>query len=168
MITIRAANLSDTAIVADFNLRMAWETEQRRLDISRVQAGVAALLSDSARGTYFLAETEKDGATVVAGQLLITYEWSDWRNGKFWWIQSVYVAVKHRQSGVFRALFDHIQQLALARRDVCGLRLYVEQNNDRAQHTYATLGMIKTHYEVFETDLRRKSKLAPPATRAKL
>src|SRR6266705_3348374 len=106
MITIRAATLSDTAVVADFNLRMAWETEQRRLDISRVQAGVTALLSDSAKGTYFLAEAEKDGATVVAGQLLITYEWSDWRNGNFWWIQSVYVAEEFRARGIFRALFD--------------------------------------------------------------
>src|SRR6266705_6917547 len=117
MITIRAATLSDTAVVADFNLRMAWETEQRRLDISRVQAGVAALLSDSAKGTYFLAETEKDGATVVNGQLLITYEWSDWRNGNFWWIQSVYVAEEFRGNGIFRALFNHVHALAKARED---------------------------------------------------
>jgi|SRR5882672_7893301 len=152
MITIRAANLSDTAIVADFNLRMAWETEQRRLDISRVQAGVAALLSDSARGTYFLAETEKDGATVVAGQLLITYEWSDWRNGNFWWIQSVYVAEEFRGRGIFRALFDHIHVLARARKDVCGLRLFMDAHNSGARRTYERLGLKQTNYEMFEID----------------
>ena len=152
MITIRAATLSDTALVADFNLRMAWETEQCRLDISRVQAGVAALLNDSAKGTYFLAETEKDGATVVAGQLLITYEWSDWRNGNFWWIQSVYVSEEFRTRGVFRALFDHIQTLARARNDVCGLRLYMDAHNQGARRTYERLGLQPTNYEMFEID----------------
>ena len=152
MITIRAATLSDTAVVADFNLRMAWETEQRRLDISRAQAGVAALLSDSAKGTYFLAETEKDGATVVAGQLLITYEWSDWRNGNFWWIQSVYVSEGFRARGIFRALFDHIQTLARARKDVCGLRLYMDAHNHGARRTYERLGLQPTNYEMFEID----------------
>ena len=144
--------MSDTALVADFNLRMAWETEQRRLDISRVQAGVAALLSDSAKGTYFLAETEKEGETVVAGQLLITYEWSDWRNGNFWWIQSVYVAEQFRGSGVFRALFNHIQALAKARKDVCGLRLYMDADNKKARQAYERLGLKQTNYQVFETD----------------
>ena len=144
--------MSDTEIVADFNLRMAWETEQRRLDLSRVQAGVAALLSDSAKGTYFLAETEKDGAKVVAGQLLITYEWSDWRNGNFWWIQSVYVSEEFRARGVFRALFDHIQTLARARKDVCGLRLYMDAHNHGARRTYERLGLQPTNYEMFEID----------------
>jgi len=152
MITIRVANPSDTAIVADFNLRMAWETEERRLDAARVQAGVAALLSDSAKGTYFLAEAEKDGAVVVAGQLLITYEWSDWRNGNFWWIQSVYVIEEFRGRGVFRALFDHIHTLAKARKDVCGLRLYMDAHNDTARRTYEHLGLGRTNYEMFEID----------------
>src|SRR5437016_8786321 len=150
MITIRAATLSDTAVLADFNLRMAWETEQRRLDISRVQAGVAALLSDSAKGTYFLAEIEKHGPTVVAGQLLITYEWSDWRNGNFWWIQSVYVAEEFRARGVFRALFNHVHTLAKGRKDVCGLRLYMDAQNQTARQTYERLGMKQTDYELFE------------------
>ena len=131
---------------------MAWETEQRRLDISRVQAGVAALLSDSAKGTYFLAETEKEGETVVAGQLLITYEWSDWRNGNFWWIQSVYVSEEFRARGIFGALFDHIQRLARARKDVCGLRLYMDAHNDGARRTYERLGLQPTNYEMFEID----------------
>jgi ribosomal protein S18 acetylase RimI-like enzyme len=161
---IRKARLADAPVIAEFNTRLAWETEKLKLTPKTIQHGVRAALKDSTKGTYFVAEHE--GA--VVGQLLITFEWSDWRNGNFWWIQSVYVAAEHRQRGVFRALFDHAQKLARARRDGCGLRLYVEQNNDRAQRTYAQLGMVKTHYEVFEMDLRRKTKLAPPRTRAKL
>ena len=161
---IRKARLTDVVAIADFNTRLAWETERLRLDNQVIQAGVRAVLKDAAKGTYFVAEI--DGA--VVGQLLITYEWSDWRNGNFWWIQSVYVAAEHRQSGVFRALFAHIHRLAQSRRDVCGLRLYVEKNNRRAQRTYAKLGMTKTHYEVFETDFRLKSKLASLSTRDKL
>ena len=161
---IRKARLADCAIIADFNVRMAWETEKLRLDQQTIHCGVRAALQDAAKGTYFVAEIDGE----VAGQLLITREWSDWRNGNFWWIQSVYVTAEHRQSGVFRALFDHVQKLAQSRRDVCGLRLYVEQNNHRAQRTYAKLGMTKTHYQIFETDFRRNSKLASSRTRAKL
>lgn len=161
---IRKARLADCAIIAEFNTRLAWETEKLKLDAQTIRRGVWAALKVSTKGTYFVAESEG----VVIGQLLITHEWSDWRNGNFWWIQSVYVAAEHRQAGVFRGLFAHVQQLAQSRRDVCGLRLYVEKNNDRAQRTYAKLGMTKTHYEVFETDLRPKTKLAPSRTRAKL
>jgi ribosomal protein S18 acetylase RimI-like enzyme len=155
---IRKARLADYTIIAEFNTRLAWETEKLKLDAQTIRRGVRAVLKDATKGTYFIAEHKG----LVVGQLLITYEWSDWRNGNFWWIQSVYVAATHRQAGVFRALFAQIQKLAKSRRDVCGLRLYVEKNNDRAQHTYAKLGMTKTHYEVFETDLRRKTKLARP------
>ncbi len=161
---IRKARATDATVIADFNTRLAWETEQIKLDAQTIQRGVRAVLRDASKGTYFVAEHE--GA--VVGQLLITSEWSDWRNGNFWWIQSVYVTAEHRQAGVFRTLFAQIQKLAEARRDVCGLRLYVEQNNNRAQRTYAKLGMTKTHYEVFETNLRLKTKLAPHRTRAKL
>jgi ribosomal protein S18 acetylase RimI-like enzyme len=161
---IRKARLADCPIIAEFNTRLAWETEKLKLDAPTIRRGVRAVLNDAAKGTYLVAEME--GA--VVGQLLITYEWSDWRNGNFWWIQSVYVAAAHRQSGVFRRLFEHVEQLAQSRRDACGLRLYVEKNNQRAQLTYAKLGMTKTHYEMFETDLRAKTKLAPPRTRAKL
>lgn len=161
---IRKARLAEAPVIAEFNTRLAWETERLKLDAKTVRQGVRAVLKDSTKGTYFVAEH----AGAVVGQLLITLEWSDWRNGNFWWIQSVYVAAAHRQNGVFRALSNHVQKLARARRDVCGLRLYVEQNNDRAQRTYARLGMVKTHYQVFELDLRGKTKLAPPRTRAKL
>jgi ribosomal protein S18 acetylase RimI-like enzyme len=145
---IRKAQASDAAIITDFNVRMAQETEQRELQRPRVRRGVTALLKDAAKGAYFLAEV--DG--VVAGQLSITTEWSDWRNGNFWWIQSVYVAPEFRQRGVFRALYTHVHKLAKSRRNVCGLRLYVENNNSRAQRAYERLGMKATHYQFFEID----------------
>jgi GNAT superfamily N-acetyltransferase len=110
--------------------------------------GVAALIKSPARGTYFVAEEKGE----VVGQLLITYEWSDWRNGNFWWIQSVYVREEFRGKGIFRALFEHVHRLAKKRSDVCGLRLYVEANNASAQKTYTRLGMKKTFYEMYETD----------------
>jgi ribosomal protein S18 acetylase RimI-like enzyme len=147
-IRIRQATLLDSATVADFNSRMALETENRRLDPDRVHKGVTALLKDSSKGTYFVAEW--DGK--IVGQLLITFEWSDWRNGTFWWIQSVYVAGESRGSGVFRALFQHVEALAKEAEDVCGLRLYVEAENKGAQDTYVRLGMKRTNYEMFESD----------------
>ena len=131
---------------------MAWETEKRRLDPDRAAKGVSALLNDPAKGTYYMAEVETAGRAAIAGQLLITYEWSDWRNGNFWWIQSVYVAEEYRSAGVFKALYNHVHALAKSRSDVCGLRLYVEAHNTRAQQAYQRLGMKKTDYEFFEID----------------
>jgi ribosomal protein S18 acetylase RimI-like enzyme len=147
---IRKARAADAAVIADFNTRLAWETEQLRLDPRTILRGVRAALQDARKGTYFVAEHE--GA--VIGQLLITCEWSDWRNGHFWWIQSVYVAAEHRQTGVFRRLFTHVQTRAKARRAVCGLRLYVEPDNRRAQRTYARLGMTRKRYAIYETEFR--------------
>ena len=145
--------MTDAPFIADSNLCLALETEHRQLDRARVGAGVEALLNDPAKGTYFVAEC--DGT--LAGQLLVTHEWSDWRNGNFWWIQSVYVEETSRGGGVFRALFEHIQTLAKSRKDVCGLRLYVEANNARAQEAYRRLGMNKTPYEMFEIDFTKES-----------
>jgi GNAT superfamily N-acetyltransferase len=99
-----------------------------------------------------VAEIHTDGVPAIVGQVLITYEWSDWRNGNFWWIQSVYVAEKFRGQGIFRALFNHVDALAKARTDVCGLRLYVDAHNASARKTYERLGMKRTNYELFETD----------------
>jgi GNAT superfamily N-acetyltransferase len=127
---------------------MARETEQRDLDPKRVRDGVRALLDDPAKGIYFVAEAE--GA--VAGQLLLTYEWSDWRNGIFWWIQSVYVVEPLRGRGIFRALFEHVHTLAKSRADVCGLRLYMDAHNGPARQTYERLGLQQTNYQVFEID----------------
>jgi GNAT superfamily N-acetyltransferase len=150
-IIICEAKVKDTAIIAQFNARLAWETERRRLGRSRLTAGVKALLSDSAKGTYFVARIGDS----VAGQLLITYEWSDWRNGNFWWLQSVYVARRYRGQGVFRALFKHVERLARAEGNVCGIRLYMEQENARARKVYSDLGLRETNYQVFELEWRK-------------
>jgi GNAT superfamily N-acetyltransferase len=152
-IKIRQAELSDAAVVADFNLRLAAETEDLRLDPECVAAGVTALLQDPAKGLYFVAEV--NGA--VVGQLMITYEWSDWRNGNIWWLQSVYVKPEFRRTGIFRALFQHLEDLARAREDVSGLRLYMHADNSRARESYERLGMQHTKYEVFEKGLGKRS-----------
>ena len=131
---------------------MAWETEKRQLDPERVRTGVTSLLRDSTKGTYFVAEVRTERVRAVAGQLLITSEWSDWRNGNFWWIQSVYVAQAFRGNGVFRALFRHVQAEARTRADVCGLRLYMDAHNTQARKAYERLGLKQTNYEVFEMD----------------
>ena len=146
--TIRAARTDDADTIARFNLGIARETESLELDRERLAAGVRSVLADPAKASYFLAEV--DGR--VVGQMMITYEWSDWRNGVFWWIQSVYVDGEHRQQGVFRDLYQHVARLAEADPEVCGLRLYVEEENLRAQQTYARLGMERTPYQVFEVD----------------
>jgi len=147
-VTIRQATMKDTDVIVRFNVLMAKETESIPLDGNRLRKGVEAILSDPLKGIYFVAE--QNGA--VVGQLMITYEWSDWRNGNFWWIQSVYVDATARGSGVFTALFKHVHRLASSRNDVCGLRLYVEANNSKARQTYERLGMKKSHYEMYETD----------------
>lgn len=142
---IRQASGEDAATIADFNRRMAMETEQLALDPETVRNGVRAALADKTKASYFVAEV--DGA--VVGQLMITHEWSDWRNGDLWWIQSVYVHPDHRRGGVFKALYQHVQRAARAA-GAAGLRLYVERDNAVAQHSYAKLGMSMTHYAVME------------------
>lgn len=156
---IRKAQISDTEIIANFNSRLAWETEHRRLNLPRVRKGVAALLTDATKGVYFVAE-EKGR---VIGQILITPEWSDWRNGNFWWIQSVYVEEEFRQRGVFRNLYAHVYQLARTQPDVCGLRLYVEEENSLAQKAYERLGMKESSYKFFEIDFVLKKHRRNPA-----
>jgi ribosomal protein S18 acetylase RimI-like enzyme len=145
-LTIRQAILKDADILARFNVELAKESENLVLDAAVVKAGVEALLRDPAKGTYFVAEA---GGAVV-GQLLITHEWSDWRNGDFWWLQSVYVRSDFRRRGVFQALFDHVLASAKRQGDVAGIRLYVEKHNDPALKTYRRLGLKETHYHVME------------------
>jgi ribosomal protein S18 acetylase RimI-like enzyme len=152
-VTIRMARPSDADVIAAANAAMAWETEALRLDPGRLGEGVRALLRDPARGFYLVAE---DAGRVV-GQLMITTEWSDWRNGNFWWIQSVHVAPEHRRRGVFRSLYAAIEARARADASCCGLRLYVERHNERAKATYAALGMQAACYELFEVDFTRES-----------
>jgi ribosomal protein S18 acetylase RimI-like enzyme len=127
---------------------MAAETEGRDLDRARLEAGIAHALGDASRGTYFVAE--RDGR--VAGALLVTREWSDWRDGWFLWIQSVYTRPEARRSGIYRALYRHVVDTARAAGDVCGIRLYVERENRRAQATYEALGMRESCYRIYEVD----------------
>lgn len=143
---IRRATLADHDTLVRFNCAMALETEGKILDSQRIVPGVRRALEDPERGRYLLAEIEGR----VVGQLMLTREWSDWRNGWIWWIQSVYVDPAFRRVGVFRALFRHVQQEARNDSDVVGLRLYVEGNNRIAQETYARLGLCLTSYQVME------------------
>jgi GNAT superfamily N-acetyltransferase len=148
-ISVREATLPDVPIIADFNVRLARESENLALDPARVETGVRAMLTDSAKGIYYVAEI----GGVMAGQLMITYEWSDWRNGLIWWIQSVYVKPEFRRAGVFRALFRHVQGLARVQADVCTLRLYVHAENAHAHRSYERMGMSLTKYQVYELEL---------------
>ena len=142
---IRDARPDDLAVLVDYNARLAAETENLTLDRAVLEAGVRNGLADPARARCFVAEL--DGR--VAGQLMLTHEWSDWRNGDIWWIQSVYVAAEFRRRGVFRALFEHVRRLA-RESGVVGLRLYVERNNAPARATYLGLGLAETHYVLME------------------
>jgi len=145
---VRAASFEDAPTVAQFNASLAEETEGISLDRARLEAGVRAALEDPAKGRYFIAE---DGGK-IAGQLMITYEWSDWRNGFIWWIQSVYVPAASRNRGVFRALYEAGEREARAHGGVRGIRLYVESHNTRAQQVYERMGMKRAPYQVFELD----------------
>jgi GNAT superfamily N-acetyltransferase len=147
-ISVRPAVASDAEFLAHGNAAMALETEHKQLDAAVVGAGVRAALLDTGKGRYFIAE--RDGQRV--GQLMFTYEWSDWRNGTFWWVQSVYVVPVARRSGVFRALFRHVEGLARDDPAVCGIRLYVERENTHAQATYRHCGLEDAGYTVMEVD----------------
>ncbi len=146
MIEVRTAVRRDAAAIAEFQVRMARETEGLELDPPTVARGVAAVFDEPAKGKYYVAE---NGGR-LAGCLLTTPEWSDWRSAWIWWIQSVYVAPEARRRGVFRSLYAHVRRLAEARADVCGIRLYVDKRNTRAQEVYRSLGMCGDHYQVFE------------------
>jgi ribosomal protein S18 acetylase RimI-like enzyme len=145
-VIIRRATPDDVSVLVAFNSAIALETEDKRLDTAVLTAGVRAVFADPARGFYTVAE--RDGE--VVGQMMITYEWSDWRNGWFWWVQSVYVRADARRSGVFRLLYRHIEELASADPTVIGLRLYFETDNHHAQATYRALGMADTTYGLME------------------
>ncbi len=143
---IRDATNGDAAIIADFNDRMCQETEGESLEPGLIGPGVKRLLADTANGRYWLGEIDDR----VVGQIMVTYEWSDWRDGRIWWIQSVYVHADYRRQGIFRALYRHVESLAMEDRDACGLRLYVDRDNQRAKRTYDSLGMIETRYRIME------------------
>jgi len=145
-ITIREATEADAAIISQYNINMAWETEGKKLNKKKITAGVKSLFNKPEYGFYMVAETEGE----IVASLMITFEWSDWRDGLFWWIQSVYVISDHRRKGIYRAMYNAVLKLAINHPDVCGCRLYVENENINAQKTYEALGMSETHYTMYE------------------
>ena len=150
-IRIRTAQREDLDALVDFSVALALESEGVRLDRATVTKGITAVLKDPTKATYYVAECRTEsGAYALAGQLMITYEWSDWRNGTFLWIQSVFVGSEFRRKGVFRALYGHVIERP-SEPDVCGVRLYVHHSNENARQTYLNLGMIDAGYSILET-----------------
>jgi len=143
---IRPAQKEDVVSLVEFNQAMALETEGKRLDEQVLRGGVEAVFRDTQKGFYVVAEN--DGK--IAGGLMITFEWSDWRGQWFWWIQSVYILPEYRGQGVYRMLYEFVKEKAKESKDVCGFRLYVEKENARAQKVYEKLGMKSSHYLMYE------------------
>lgn len=143
----RPAVIDDARIIAQFNQAMAQETEGKSLDLTTLDEGVQGVFDEPSHGRYLVAESETGD---VVGCLLITYEWSDWRSGQVWWVQSVYVQPDHRRRGVFKLLYKKVKALGAADGGVCGYRLYVEKDNTNAQQTYKGLGLTPTPYLLFE------------------
>lgn len=150
-LTVRVARAADGDAFVRFNCAMALETENKRLDEAVVRPGVEAVFADASRGFYVLAESA--GSIVAA--LMVTFEWSDWRNANFWWIQSVYVTPEFRRRGVYRRLYDYVRDRARSHDGVCGFRLYVEKDNVAAQKVYESLGMSASDYLMYEEALER-------------
>jgi ribosomal protein S18 acetylase RimI-like enzyme len=145
-VVVRKAEDKDATIITEFNTAMALETENKALEPDVVAAGVRGLLRNPGAGFYVVAEVQG----IVAASLMITTEWSDWRNGTFWWIQSVFVRAQFRRQGLYRRLYHYVLDLSKQEGGVCGFRLYVEQDNLTAQATYRSLEMEETHYKIFE------------------
>ena len=145
---VRLADKTDIAALVAFNRAMAFETESKDLAADVLTPGVAAVFDDANKGFYVVAEL--DG--VVVGGLLVTFEWSDWRNSWFWWIQSVYIKPEYRGRSIYSRLYEFVKNLADERGDVCGFRLYVEKENEHAQRVYERLGMHQSHYLAYEEE----------------
>ncbi len=145
-IIYRNATPADADTIVDLQVRMAWETEEYRLDRDTCARGVAAVFEQPGLGTYHVAEL--DGQVVAS--LMITYEWSDWRARRVWWIQSVYVVPEARRRGIYKGLYQRILDLLNEDEAIAGVRLYVDRRNVSAQHVYERLGMHGEHYKVFE------------------
>ena len=143
---IRLAEERDTAALVEFNQAMALETEGKTLDAQILKSGVESVFHDEKKGFYVVAEENGQ----IVGGLMITFEWSDWRDAWFWWIQSVYILPSFRGRGIYRLLYDFVKEAALEKEDVCGFRLYVEKENTGAQKVYEKLGMEVSHYLMYE------------------
>ena len=149
-IIVREATRHDTDDIVRFQQEMALETEGKILDEVTLKNGITAIFDSSEKGFYLVAEVDGN----LVGSLLITYEWSDWRNATFWWIQSVFVDGNWRRKGIYRSMHDHVLSYAESREGICGIRLYVERTNKIAQQTYSDLGMTHSHYDLYETELK--------------
>jgi ribosomal protein S18 acetylase RimI-like enzyme len=143
---IRQAILEDANALADFNIKMAYETEAIKLKPEVITAGVKKMIENPAMGFYLVVEVDN----VIQASLMVTTEWSDWRNGLFWWIQSVYVQPDYRRKGLYSAMYNQVRKLSLSQANVCGYRLYVERDNINAKKTYQSLGMHETEYFLYE------------------
>ena len=148
-LTVRPGTHDDLDALVASQLAMAGETEGKTLDAAQLRKGVIAVLGSPDKGFYLVAQTRDK----IVGTLLITYEWSDWRNATFWWVQSVYVDPAWRRRGTYRAMHEYVRNAATVRKDVCGLRLYVDKDNHVAQLTYADLGMVSSRYDMYEMDI---------------
>ncbi len=152
-IELRPADASDIELLVEFNQAHAAEVEDKGLDAQVLRKGIAHLMDEPRDGFYLIADvlSDSDKGSVAAGTLMVTTEWSDWRNAQFWWIQSVYVRPQYRRNGVYSALHNEVAARARAA-NACGLRLYVEKDNSGAQATYRNHGMDETYYLMFEDD----------------
>ncbi|HEY5627833.1 MAG TPA: N-acetyltransferase [Nitrospira sp.] len=159
---IRPARITDVESIVAFSTAMALETEERHLDQARLRQGTLSLLTSAEHGFFLVAEQSRGGASQLVGQLMITFEWSDWRNGVFWWVQSVYVAPSWRRQGIFRLMHEAIVERAKADPSVCGIRLYVERDNRNAQTVYQRVGLAPSGYTVYEHDFVLIRELPPP------
>lgn len=145
-IKIRIAEEKDADAMIEFNQAMAFETEGKRLDPKKISAGVKAVFGDDRKGFYVVAENED--AEIIGG-LMVSYEWSDWRNGWFWWIQSVYILPEGRGKGIYSRLYEFVKEEASKAGEVCGFRLYVDLENKHAQKVYESVGMFASNYLIF-------------------
>lgn len=146
MYRIRLAEKKDSGSIIEFQMLMAKESEGIDLDKAILSDGVISVFNDSAKGRYFVVESEDK----AIASMMVTYEWSDWRNKNVWWLQSVYVLPQHRGKGVFRLMYEHVQKLVLDDNNIAGIRLYVDNSNTNAIKVYQSLGMNGDHYRVFE------------------
>jgi len=156
---VRPARMEDVDMLVTFSAAMALETEGRRLDMDRLRRGTQRVFDSPTRGFYVVAELPQESSPGVIGQLLVTYEWSDWRDATFWWIQSLYVHPDWRRRGVYRRMHEYVRQQARSRSDVCGLRLYVEAGNTGAQAAYRQTGLFPSSYRIIEEDFVFSNKM---------
>lgn len=148
---IRKARIEDLETIVKFNYNLAKETEDKELDLEILTKGVQAILSDSSKGQYYVYVIDNK----VVGQIMHTYEWSDWRNGTFLWVQSVYVDANYRRKGIFQKLYNHVKQICDNDEGTVGIRLYVEKENSNAKATYKSLGMQECNYHMYEYEVNR-------------